>query len=311
MKKLLAALLCGVLILFSGCRDNKAEKHKEPFDTHPPFYKIENAETGAAVYMLGSMHVVKDDAVYPQIIYSALDECDTLAVEVDIQALEADSAAAAEAIAVLQCPSGTTAKDYMGEDYSSVVSKFKKKRLYSRAYENYIPALWSSVWSNQAAEDCGFYGDFGTDIVMLTYAKYKGKRIEEIETAKEQYQINAGVSPELQMLMLNETLALSEEETQAQFDALYNAWKTGDTEALKALAEEEAELPEELRADYDSYYDAMYTKRQRKMADYIEEKLEGGGKTFVVVGALHYAAPPSIIDNLENDKIEVQVISYN
>lgn len=310
MKKLLAALICGVLLLFSGCGE-KAENHKESFDVHPPFYKIENAETGAVVYMLGSMHVGKSEAVYPREIYAALDECDTLAVEVDIQALEQDTAASAGAIAVLQCPPGTTAKDYMGEDYSSVIAAFKKKRIYNRAYESYIPALWSSVWSNQAAEDCGYDGDFGTDLIMLSYAKSHGKRIEEIETAKEQYEINAGVSAELQMLMLNETLALSEDETQAQFDALYNAWRSGDTETLKALAEEEAALPEELKADYDSYYDAMYTARQRKMADYIEEKLESGGKTFVVVGALHYAAPPSIIDNLENDKIEVQVISYN
>lgn len=306
MKKLLAILLCGVLMLFSGCKEKA-----EPFDVHPPFYKIENAETGAVVYMLGSMHVGKAEAVYPREIYAALDECDTLAVEVDIRALEADEASSAEAIAVLQCPEGKTARDYMGEDYAEIVSRFKKKRLYNSAYEDYIPALWSSVWSNDAAENCGYDGDFGTDVVMLSCAKSHGKRIEEIETAKEQYQINADVSPELQMLMLNETLALTEEETQAQFDALYNAWRDGDTKALKALAEEEAALPPELKAEYDSYYDAMYTARQRKMADYIEAKLEGGGKTFVVVGALHYAAPPSIIDDLESDGIEVRAIAYN
>lgn len=305
MKKLLAALLCGVLLLFSGCKKNNAE----PFDVHPPFYKIENAETGAAVYMLGSMHVGKSEAVYPQIIYAALDECDTLAVEVDMEAM--DKAAMSEALAVLQCPDGLTARDFMGEDYDSIVAKFKKKRLYNRAYEDYIPEMWSSLWSNQAAEDCGYDGDFGTDVIMLSYAKSNGKRVEEIESAKEQYEVNAGASPELQMLTLNQTLALSEDEMQAQFDALYNAWRSGDTAALKALAEEEAELPEELKADYESYYDAMYTNRQRKMADYIEEKLESGGKTFVVVGALHYAAPPSIIDDLESDGIEVRVISYN
>lgn len=306
MKKLLAILLCGVLVLFAGCKKNNAE----PFDVHPPFYKIENAETGAVVYMLGSMHVGKAGAVYPEAIYSALDECDTLAVEVDMEAM--DEAASAEAIAVLQCPPGMTAKDYMGEDYDEIIAAFKKKRLYNRAYEDYIPEMWSSLWSNRAAEDCGYDGDFGTDHVMLSYAKSHGKRVEEIESAKEQYQMNADVSPELQMLMLNETLALSEEEAKSQLDTLYNAWRTADIETLRALAsEEETALPEELKADYDSYYDAMYTARQRKMADYIEEKLQGGGKTFVVVGALHYAAPPSIIDNLSADEIEARVISYN
>lgn len=305
MKKLIALLICGVLLLFSGCK-----KKAEPFDVNPPFYKIENAETGAAVYMLGSMHVGKAGAVYPEAIYKALDECDALAVEVDIQALEENKSASEEAIAVLQCPPGTTVKDYMGEDYERIIGEFKKKRLYNRAYESYIPSLWSSLWSNQAAEDCGYDGDEGTDVVMLSYAKSHGKRIEEIESAKEQYQINAGVSPELQMLMLNETLALSEEEIRAQLDILYNAWRTADIEALKALAnEEESELPENLQAEYENYYNAMYTARQRKMADYIEEKLEAGGKTFVVVGALHYAAPPSIIDNLEADGYSIETLS--
>lgn len=305
MKKLLAALLCGVLVLFAGCKKNNAE----PFDVHPPFFKIENVETGGVVYMLGSMHVGKAEAVYPREIYDALDECEALAVEVDMEAM--DKAASAEALAVLQCPDGLTARDFMGEDYGSIVAKFKKKRLYNRAYEDYIPEMWRSLWANRVAEDCGYDGDFGTDVIMLSYAKSHGKRVEEIESAKEQYQINAGISVELQMLMLNENLALSKDETQAQFDALYNAWQNGDISALRALAEEEAALPEELKADYDSYYDAMYTNRQRKMADFIKEKLESGEKTFVVVGALHYAAPPSILDNLENDGIEVQVISYN
>lgn len=307
MKKLIALLICGVfLILFSGCGEKA-----EPFDVNPPFYKVENPRTGAVVYMLGSMHVGKAGAVYPEAIYSALDECDALAVEVDIQALEQNKAASAEAIAVLECPPGKTARDYMGEDYERIIAAFKEKRLYNRAYEEYVPSLWSSLWSNQAAEDCGYDGDFGTDLIMLSYAKSHGKRVEEIETAKEQYQMNADVSPELQLLMLNESLKLSEEEVQAQLDTLYNAWRTADIEALRALAnEEETALPETLKAEYDRYYDAMYTKRQRKMADYIEAKLEGGGKTFVVVGAMHYAAPPSIIDNLEADGIEVRVISY-
>lgn len=304
MKKLIALLICGVLLLLSGCK-----KKAEPFDVNPPFFRVENPQTGAAVYMLGSMHVGKAGAVYPEAIYSALDECDTLAVEVDIQALEENKSDSAEAIAVLQCPPGKNARDYMGEDYDSIIAAFKKKRLYNRAYEDYVPALWSSLWSNQAAEDCGYDGDEGTDDVMLSYAKSHGKRVEEIESVKEQYQMNADVSPELQMLMLTESLALSEEEAKSQLDTLYTAWRTADIEALRALAsEEETALPEELKADYDSYYDAMYTARQRKMADYIEEKLQGGGKTFVVVGALHYAAPPSIIENLEADGYTVETL---
>lgn len=306
MKKLISILMCCVLLLFSGC-----EKKAEPFEVNPPFYKVENAQTGAVVYMLGSMHVGKPEAVYPEAIYNAIDECDTLAVEVDIQALEEDMPAAAEAVAVLLCPFGTTVRDYMGDDYDRIVKLFTEKGIYNYAYEYYVPAMWSSIWASKSAEDSGYDGKCGTDLVMLTYAKEHGKIIDEIETAKEQYQVNAGMSIELQMLMLNQTLELSDDMTKMQFDILYNAWRTGDIETLKALAEEEdsTELSPQLKTEYESYYDAMYTARQRKMADYVEAKLKSGGKTFVIVGAMHYAAPPSIIDNLENDGYTVETLS--
>lgn len=306
MKRLISILICCVLLLFSGC-----EKKGEPFEVNPPFYKVENAQTGAVVYMLGSMHVGKPEAVYPEAIYNAINECDTLAVEVDIQALEEDMPAAAEAVAVLQCPFGTTVRDYMGDDYDRIVKLFTEKGIYNYTYEYYVPAMWSSIWTSKSAEDSGYDGNCGTDLVMLTYAKEHGKIIDEIETAKEQYQVNAGMSIELQMLMLNQTLELSDDMTKMQFDILYNAWRTGDIETLKALAEEEdsTELSPQLKTEYESYYDAMYTARQRKMADYVEAKLKSGGKTFVIVGAMHYAAPPSIIDNLENDGYTVVTLS--
>lgn len=307
-KRIFSILAVFIVLIFSGC-----EKKNKPFEVNPPFYRVTDESTGAVVYMLGSMHVGKSEAVYPQAIYDALDECDTLAVEVDIQALDDDYAELSAALAVMQCPFGTTVRDYMGDDYDRIVEEFTKKGLYNFAYEYYIPEMWSALWSNQAAADCGYDANCGTDLVMLTYAKEHGKSIDEIETAKEQYQVNAGMSPELQMLTLNQALELTQEETQEQFDMLYNAWRTGDTEALKALATEEAgtELTPELQAEYERYYDAMYTARQRKMSDYVEAKLKSGGKTFVVVGAMHYAAPPSIIDNLEADGYTVEALNNN
>lgn len=281
------------------------------FEVNPPFFKVESAETGAVVYMLGSMHVGKPEATYSQKLVDALDECDTLAVEVDIQALETNISEAAEAMAVLMCPAGKTARDYMGEDYDEIVQKFTEKGLYNPIYDLYIPALWSSLWSSQAAEDCGYDSSRGTDMLLLTYAKENGKKIDEIETAKEQYQVEANCSPELQMQMLKQTIELSQSEMQEQFDVLYNSWKSGDMDALKALLDDENDDPSADLADgdYQRYYNAMYVSRQQKMADYVMSKLRTGGKTFVVVGAMHYAAPPSIIDVLEENGYTVETLS--
>lgn len=286
----------------------------ESFEVNPPFFKVEDKNSGAVVYMLGSMHIGKEGAAYPDKMYKALDECDTLAVEVDIQALENDLSASMEATMILLCERGKTVRDYLGDDYEPIMQKFREKGLYNRLYESYIPALWSSLWTSAAAVESGFDVNAGTDRLLLTYAKEHGKAVEEIESAKEQYQMEADNSAEMQTYTLKTATELSAEETKEQLDTLYDAWKSGDINTLRSLVEDEGSdsesevLPEELEADYEKYYAAMYTDRQKKMADYIQNKLKTGGKTFVVVGALHYAAPPSILDILAENGYTVETL---
>ena len=319
-KRIFSVITLCVIMLFTGCKPSTINDSIKPnvdsstasetFEVNPPFFKVTDEKTGAEVYMLGSMHIGKRGAEYPAEIYAAIDKCDTLAVEVDVPRLENDTEELRDAMNVLKCKDGTTVKDYMGNDYDEIVGKFKEKGYYNQAYEQYIPALWTSQWTNKALKNTGYETDTGTDRIMLNYAKEKCKKIDEIETAKEQYQANADTSTELQMLSLKQTISLSDEETQAQLDTLYNAWKSADMETLKSLvADDNDNTPEELQDDYKRYYDGMYTNRQKKMSDYIETQLQTGNKTFVVVGALHYAAPPSILDNLENDGYTIETLS--
>lgn len=326
-KRVFATVTLLAMMLFGGCK--RTEPISEPvsdtpkidltstsaenaFEVNPPFFKVENKETGAVVYMLGSMHIGKPEATYPRKMCDALDECETLAVEVDVQAFQENYIEMTKAVSVLLCENGKTVRDYMGGDYDKIVKAFTEKGLYNQVYENYIPAFWSSVWSSSAAEECGYDANLGTDMLLLSYAKERGKKIDEIETAMEQYKVEASCSAELQLLTLNQTIGLSKEETQEQFDALYNAWKSGDIDALKALMTEDGEtdeMSETLKKDYEQYYDAMYANRQKKMAEYVMNKLETGGKTFVVVGAMHYAAPPSILDILEENGYKVETLN--
>lgn len=293
-------------LIFTGC-NNEARNNIE---LTPPFFKVTDESTGAVVYMLGTMHVGKPDTDYPKEVYNALDECDTLAVELDIVELEKDMAALSEAMSLLLCSPGTTAADYMGADYENIKQKFIEQNFYSELYEYYVPALWTSIWSNEMVAQCGYDSELGTDRILLSYAKEKGLKVESIETANEQYQVEANMSPELQMSVLKETVELSDEEMKAQFDELYNCWRIADVDTLRYLAEEESEFSDELKADYEKYYDDMYTNRQKKMADYILDKLKSGGKTFVAVGAMHYAAPPSILDFLTENGYSVEYLYY-
>lgn len=289
MKRFFSVILVFAVMLLSGCEDSETA-------ITPPFFKVVDNETGGVVYMLGTMHVGLENAVYPDEVYKALDECDVLAVELDLFALEANTTELAEAMRIMELD-GMTAGEYIGGDYEEIRDWFTEKELYNTAYEKYIPAVWSSMLSNRIAEDAGYGTDFGTDRVMLAYAKAHNKEIHELETVAEQYRINANEGRELQIYILLEAVRTDYDVQIRQMKDLYSAWADGDITALESMLSED-EPPAELAEQYGQFYSEMYENRQRKMAEYIIGELESGKKTFVAVGALHYAAVPDIPDFL-------------
>lgn len=296
MKRLLAVILICAVMLFSGC-DTPESK------VTPPFFKVVDSKTGGVAYLLGTMHVGVADTVYPDEVYAALDECGVLAVELDLFALEANAAELAEAMKIMECD-GCTAEEYMGEDYAEIRKWFVDNRLYNINFDRYIPAVWSSMMSMKLADDCGYSSEYGTDRALLTYAKKQGKTIYEIESAAEQYQINANEQPELQTYMLLSSVRTDYETQKQQMNDLYTAWAGGDIAALEGMLAED-EPPEELAEAYEQFYFEMYENRQRKMAEYIVESLKNGDKVFVAVGALHFAAEPDILDFLAEEGYNV------
>ena len=299
MKRLFSVILLCAVMLFSGC--GKPESM-----VTPPFFKVVDKETGGVVYMLGTMHVGTENAVYSDKVYKALDEINVLAVELDLQELEANTAELAEAMQIMMLK-GCTAAEYIGEDYSEIREWFIDKGLYNMVYDYYIPAVWSSMLSNKLADDACFSSDFGTDRMLLTYAKEHNKEIYEIESAAEQYQINANEGKELQIYMLTQTVRTDYDVQIQQMKDLYYAWASGDIEALEGLLSTD-EPPEELVEQYEQFYFEMYENRQEKMAKYVTDTLKNGEKAFVAVGAMHYAATPDIIDYVEQAGYTVEKI---
>lgn len=247
--------------------------------------------------MFGSMHTLPEGVDLPKEIYKAIDESDTLAVEVDTQALaEGDPNVLLSAMMNVVLQDGTTTKDHLGEDYDKVLEYFKEKNLYVVGLEYYYPTMWSNLLANYVYQECGFSPDRGIEDIVLTYAKGKSKKINEIETAESQYKMMAAEPMALQVYSLKQTVEIDFEELKEQTMELYRAWSTNDKEFLEQAF---LEVPEGFEEEYKEYFRLMYSDRQKNMAAYIEDKLAKGEKVFVAVGAAHYYATPDILDYLE------------
>lgn len=291
-------ILLVLIITLSGCK--KSENR-----VSPPFFTVTDTETGGVVYLLGTMHVGLPNTIYPDEVFTALDECGTLAVELDIQALESNRAELSSAMELLKCDS---AEDFLGEDYAEIKNFFVKKRIYNANLNGYIPVVWSSTLASKIAADCGYSSEYGTDRTLAAYAKQHGITIRELESAAEQYSMNASEPRKLQCYMLKSAVETDYELQKEQMRELYRVWSTADSAAMEQMLSEEG-VPEELSEQYAEYYAAMYTLRQRKMADYALETLRSGKKAFIAVGAMHYYATPDIIDFLEDEGY--RVIQYH
>ncbi len=304
MRKIIA-VLASILILFtsSGCRSKEAEKNC----VYPPFFVVKDEATGGEVYMLGSMHVGLPNTVYPEEIYDAINSSSEVACEIDLIELEKNQDEVTQAMKVFECSS---AKEYMGEDYEEIKAFFAEKGLYNPLYEKYIPAMWSIMLSNKAASDSGYDSLYGTDREILTYAKNNGKKIVELETAAEQYRINAEQSPALQIYILKSSVNLPYNTLLSQNTMLYNAWSNNYGAVLEMMLSTSG-VPEELADDYNSYFEEMYEKRQEKMAKYVTETLKNGRKSFMVVGAAHYYAAPDIPDFIEKAGYTVEPVKFD
>lgn len=296
MRRGIAALVLCTAMLLTGCADSASSQQAE---LTPPFWVAEDAGTGAKLYLLGSMHVGSRYAGYPEYVMQAFDESGVVAAELDVTQT---GESAFEAAKLLLCPEGLTAADCFGEEYDSVVEFYKRKGLYSRTLDSYIPYFWGSYISVAAAEDCGLSSEYGTEEYFLSLAHEDGKEIVEIESYEEQYRMMSEIPMSVQVQAVTDSIGERYDELVKETLSLYEAWAGFDEEALEALNISVYEsISAEMSEDYAVFMDKVYFSRQELMADKAAELLQSGETAFMLVGAAHFYIEDDILTLLEAD----------
>lgn len=266
------------------------------------FWQVTDPETGGTLYLLGSIHAA-DDSVYPlpQVVTEAFRYADSLAVEADILALENDPAALAEAAAMLVYADGTTIQDHLPADlYQAAKKQLSDAGVYSAAYEWMKPAMWSSALDNLALDAAGLDSDKGIDLHFLKQAAQTGKRIIEIESAVEQYEMLAGFSDETWTLLMQTAVDDPAGQTE-EVKTMYSIWKSGNFDAFSTYVTAEPEgLSGKEQQLYAAYQREMIDDRNAGMAQKAIELLQSAETCFFVVGAAHMAGDTGIVSALQN-----------
>lgn len=137
---------------------------------------------------------------------------------------------------------------------------------------------------------------FSQDIQLLGIAENYGKKVNGLEQPEQHFATLDSFSLDEQLVMLRAVLKRSQEEKERDFEALLNAYLTGDTRKIAGLDDQltEGMLPKAL-------WEKMRTKfldeRNVRMAQSIIET-SGQGSAFIAVGASHLAGQDGLLARL-------------
>lgn len=269
----------------------------------PAIWKVTSASGEGEIYLFGSIHAGDKD-MYPlhDEIMNAYNSCDYLAVEADVIAFEENPTAALEVMTPMIYQDGTTIENHISsENYIKAKNTLNELGVYNPVYDLYIPSFWTIlIESSTLANISSLNAEKGIDRYFLETAKADGKEIIEIESAKEQYEMLASFSDELQEFLLKDIVDSYESgELKNSLSEAVELWKQGKVDELLSQDTDFEEMTEDEKVLYDEYMLKIMTQRNEKMIKAADSYLKDGKKVFYVVGSAHMGGETGIVKGLE------------
>ena len=338
MKKILSLLLAIMFILSMwGCTEQSQPQETEPVTevtqtepaettlpveltepaeeetpSSPILYKATDEE-GHVIYLLGSIHVGTEEMYpFPDYLTDAYAQSDALAVECDVVSAQKDLALSIRTAKAMVLSDGSKVSDYVPRScYKRAVEILKENNTYNEAMDYYMPVMWYSLISSLATDKAGTSADLGVDMYFLTDALENDKTVYEIESIEAQYAMLAGMSMDLQSLLLEEVVnTYGNPQYNIYLRLMCRAWADGDADGILEQSSTEG-LPPEQQALIEEFNNAMEGQRNILMTDYAKQALASGETVFIVVGAAHVLGDDGIAANLAAEGYTVEQVTNN
>ena len=253
------------------------------------------------IYLLGSIHLA-DQSFYPlrKDILNAYERSDALVVEADILSAESDMSIQQKIMAESLYPPGDNLKNHISAGlYQQLQTWLLQRNIPEPLFNRQRPAIAMITLSMVEMQARGLNPQLGIDRHFLQQAHKSDKPILELESVLEQLRmLNSLENPDQFLKQTLEQLA----ELDEFVPRMKQAWKEGDAGDLYQLviAEGLAEHP-----DFAPLYEALFFKRNRDMADTIQQLGTEHSVLFVIVGAGHLVGERSVTELLQQQGYQI------
>lgn len=292
IRRLLPALLA---LTLWGCGQ------KAPADSaaDPALWVLRDADT--TIYLFGTVHVLKPGlSWFDDGVKTAFDASDTLVLELvmppdaEMQKIVADLG---------MHPPGKPLPDELPPvEAAKMRAALPEYGLAPDALDNADPWLAATMLSVLPLRQLGYDDKQGAELVLTNAAKAAGKKIEGLETARQQLGYFDALPLPAQRKLLVETIE-DLPKAGSKIDQAVTAWRKGDADGLARLVNADmASAPE--------VTEALLVRRNRNWADWISRRMQQPGTVFVAVGAGHLAGNASVQTELARRGFKVERVAY-
>jgi uncharacterized protein YbaP (TraB family) len=164
------------------------------------------------------------------------------------------------------------------------------------------PWLAATLLSVMPLRRLGYDDKQGAELTLTNAAKAAGKKIEGLETARQQLGYFDTLPLPAQRKLLMETID-DLPKAGSKIDQAVAAWRQGDADGLARLVNADM-------ADAPEVTQALLVDRNRNWADWISRRMQQPGTVFVAVGAGHLAGSESVQAELAKRGLKVERVAY-
>ena len=253
-------------------------------------WKVESGQ--GRVYLFGSIHLLRrEDAALGSTINETFDKSQRLVLEVDL--LQHDRQRIQQLILQkgINLDGKTLQQKVSRETFQAATVRAHQLGIDIKALDRFKPWFAGLTMMVMHLQKLGFDPNAGVDRQLAERAKQANKPVSGLESAESQFHLLDGLSPSLQEMMLRHSLG-EMAQIERTVAPLVRAWRNGDVSAAETL------FLESMKA-YPEIQEKILDARNRNWLPQIEQFINHGDDTFVVVGAAHLVGKNGVIELLK------------
>ena len=290
----LAALLC------IGCAPVQAAQSPAPVETvetetaapaadGPALWRIADEDT--TVWLFGTIHVLPNGFSWRnETIDAAIAESDSLVLETVTS--DDQSQAALLLMQLGMSPNLPPISERIDEErlpqLAAMIARGPFPESFLSALETWAASL---MLVGVTLNDLGLDPESGVEEQLELIFELAERPISGLETPEQQLGFFDQLPEDAQRYFLNSVID-TPEDIREEFDAMLEAWRSGDEDQIAMTFDDELLFSDTLR-------ETLLTRRNATWANWIAERLAEPGTVFVAVGAGHLAGNDTVQDFLE------------